>query len=66
MCTPTDLDKLALGFLFNEGIIQELDDVRQLHISKATTCVDVWLHDMAFRTAVTRHHHLRLRRRRNL
>lgn len=48
MCSPTDLDKLALGFLFNEGIIQELDDVRQLHISKETTCVDVWLHNMAF------------------
>jgi FdhD protein len=48
MCTPTDLDKLALGFLYNEGIIQKLDDVRQLHISKETTCVDVWLHDVNF------------------
>jgi FdhD protein len=48
MCTPADLDKLALGFLYNEGIIQEIDDVRQLHISKATTCVDVWLRDVAF------------------
>ncbi len=46
MCTPVDLDKLALGFLYNEGIIQQLDDVRQLHISRATTCVDVWLHDV--------------------
>lgn len=48
MCTPTDLEKLALGFLYNEGIIQGLNDVRQIHISKATTCVDVWLHDMEF------------------
>ena len=48
MCTPFDLDKLALGFLYNERIINSLEDVRQLHVSKATTCVDVWLHDMNF------------------
>jgi FdhD protein len=48
MCTPFDLQKLALGFLYNEGIINSLDDVRQLHVSKATTCVDVWLCDTSF------------------
>jgi FdhD protein len=48
MCTPSNLDILALGFLFNERIIDGLDDVRQLHVSKATTCVDVWLRDMDF------------------
>ncbi|MFL7838595.1 MAG: formate dehydrogenase accessory sulfurtransferase FdhD [Candidatus Promineifilaceae bacterium] len=48
MCTPADLDKLALGFLYNEGIIQNVDDVRRLHISKATTCVDVWLRDSEY------------------
>lgn len=48
MCTPADLDNLALGFLYNERIIQGLDDIRQLHVSKATTCVDVWLHDIGF------------------
>lgn len=48
MCTPFDLDKLALGFLYNEGIISSLDDVRHLRVSKATTCVDVWLHDAGF------------------
>ncbi len=48
MCTPSDLEKLALGFLYNERIIEELDDVRQIHVSKATTCVDVWLRDSEF------------------
>jgi FdhD protein len=48
MCTPANLDKLALGFLFNEGIISTLDDVRQIHVSDSTTCVDVWLHDASF------------------
>lgn len=48
MCTPSDLENLALGFLYNEGIIDNLDDVRQIHVSKATTCVDVWLRDMNY------------------
>lgn len=48
MCTPTDLEALALGFLFNERIIQGLDDIRQIHVSKATTCVDVWLQDLNY------------------
>ncbi len=48
MCTPRDLEKLALGFLYNEQIISSLDDVRHLRVSKATTCVDVWLWDTSF------------------
>ncbi len=48
MCTPAGLDTLALGFLFNEGIIESLDDIRQIHVSKARTCVDIWLQDMNF------------------
>jgi FdhD protein len=42
MCSPRDLDKMALGFLANEGLIDSLGDVRDLHISKSN-CVDVWL-----------------------
>jgi len=42
MCTPRDLDRLALGFLFNEGLIKSLDDVDVLHISQSN-CVDIWL-----------------------
>jgi len=49
MCTPFDLEKLALGFLYNERLINSLDDVRHIHVSKATTCVDVWLQDMNFK-----------------
>ncbi|MCP4428712.1 MAG: formate dehydrogenase accessory sulfurtransferase FdhD [Chloroflexi bacterium] len=45
MCSPHGLDTLALGFLFNEGLIQSMDDVRQIRPSKNKTCVDVWLHD---------------------
>jgi FdhD protein len=45
MCSPNDLELLALGFLANEGLIDGLDDVRSLHLSKNDTCVDVWLRD---------------------
>ncbi len=48
MCSPHGLDKLALGFLHNEGLIRSLDDVRSWHISKSGTCVDIWLHDLEF------------------
>ncbi|MFQ5399323.1 MAG: formate dehydrogenase accessory sulfurtransferase FdhD [Anaerolineae bacterium] len=46
MCSPRELEWLALGFLYNEGIIQGLDDVRQIRPSKSRTCVDVWLKDV--------------------
>ncbi len=43
MCTPAGQDALALGFLANEGLINELDEVVVLHVCAAGTCVDVWL-----------------------
>ncbi|MCL4868187.1 MAG: formate dehydrogenase accessory sulfurtransferase FdhD [Anaerolineae bacterium] len=43
MCSPRDLDKLALGFLLNEGIISGLDDVADLRVADNGACVDVWL-----------------------
>ena len=48
MCTPADWTSWPSGFLHNEGIIQSMADVHHVHVSKATTCVDVWLHDQAF------------------
>lgn len=48
MASPHDLERMAVGFLANEGIIQSMADVRHLHLSKNGTCVDVWLHDMNF------------------
>jgi FdhD protein len=49
MCTPRDLTELALGFLYNEGVINGIDDVRAYHVSKGGSCVDVWLHSMEFK-----------------
>jgi FdhD protein len=45
MCTPRDLDAMALGFLFNENLIKNLDEVVNLRVSEGKTCVDVWLQD---------------------
>jgi len=47
MCTPTHLEELALGFLFNEGLIEGLDEVAVLELCGGERCVDVWLkHDI--------------------
>jgi FdhD protein len=43
MCTPTQLEELALGFLFNEGLIERLDQVAVVELCGGGRCVDVWL-----------------------
>lgn len=43
MCTPTQLEDLALGFLFNEGLVKVLDDVAVLEPCSSGAGVDVWL-----------------------
>lgn len=48
MCSPSDLEELALGFLYNEGLISGMDDVRSVHLSKGDTCADVWLNRLDF------------------
>jgi len=43
MCTPTNLEELAVGFLFNEGIIQELSEVASVKVCSGADIIDVWL-----------------------
>ncbi|HHS96899.1 MAG TPA: formate dehydrogenase accessory sulfurtransferase FdhD [Chloroflexi bacterium] len=43
MCTPTLLPELALGFLFNEGFIDGMDEVAHVEVCGGGRCVDVWL-----------------------
>jgi len=43
MCTPVQLDHLALGFLRSEGLIREMADVRLVVVCPSRTCVDIWL-----------------------
>jgi FdhD protein len=48
MCTPRELDELALGFLRSEGFIESLADVELLSLAENGTCVDIWLKDSSF------------------
>ncbi|HJW89229.1 MAG TPA: formate dehydrogenase accessory sulfurtransferase FdhD [Anaerolineales bacterium] len=43
MCTPNQQDALAVGFLFNEGIINTMREVASLHVCAHGDNVDVWL-----------------------
>jgi len=50
MCTPSQLEALAIGFLFNEGIIQDFSEVADTRICEHDN-VDVWLHHAAKKPA---------------
>jgi FdhD protein len=43
MCTPIQLEALAVGFLYNEDLIQSMDEVADLRLCPSGDNVDVWL-----------------------
>jgi len=43
MCTPVHLDALSVGFLYNEGIINNIDEVEDVRVCEHGDNVDVWL-----------------------
>jgi FdhD protein len=43
MCTSVDLEALAIGFLFNEGVIKSFAEVADVRLCEAGDNVDVWL-----------------------
>ena len=43
MCTPLQLEALAVGFLFNEGVIQDFSAVESIRICPTQDNVDIWL-----------------------
>jgi FdhD protein len=47
MCTPTLLEELAIGFLYNEGILENLDEVSDVRVCEHGDNVDVWLNHKA-------------------
>ena len=49
LCTPVDLEALAVGFLFNEGIIQSAEAIRHVEACTSGKNVDVWLSHAADR-----------------
>jgi FdhD protein len=43
MCTPVDLEELAVGFLVNEGLLQTRDEIASVRVCPSGDNVDVWL-----------------------
>jgi FdhD protein len=43
MCTPVHLEALAIGFLYNEGVIQNMSEVVDVRVCEHGDNVDVWL-----------------------
>jgi FdhD protein len=44
LCSPAQLDYLGVGFLYNEGLIQNLQDLASVYVCPANDNVDVWTH----------------------
>jgi FdhD protein len=47
MCTPTDLEAMGVGFLFNEGVIDRKEEIADVRVCEHGDNVDVWLHHEA-------------------
>jgi len=47
MCTPVDLEALAVGFLYNEGIVENMDEVADVRLCEHGDNLDVWLNHPA-------------------
>lgn len=43
MCTPVDIEALAVGFLFNEGILKNRADIELVQVCAQGDNVDIWL-----------------------
>jgi formate dehydrogenase assembly factor FdhD len=43
MCTPVDLELMAAGFLFNEGVVASADEIADVRVCASGDNIDVWL-----------------------
>jgi FdhD protein len=43
MCTPVNLEAMAVGFLYNEGLLERREDVADVRLCEHGDNVDVWL-----------------------
>lgn len=42
MCTPVDVTAMAVGFLYNEGLINNMDEIADVRLCPAGDNVDIW------------------------
>ena len=50
-CTPENIEELAVGFLFNEGVIQKIDEIVTINMCESGDNIDIWLDHSAARPA---------------
>ena len=43
MCTPVHLEAMAVGFLYNEGVIETMGEIEDVRVCEHGDNVDVWL-----------------------
>jgi len=43
MCTPVNLEAMSVGFLYNEGLIESMEEVADVRVCEHGDNVDVWL-----------------------
>ncbi len=43
MCTPTDLEAMAIGFLYDEGAVETVTEIADVHVCEHGDNIDVWL-----------------------
>ncbi len=46
LCTPTELEELAVGFLLSEGILRDKSSIKKLEVDERTPAVRIVLSDM--------------------
>jgi FdhD protein len=54
LCTPVDLEALAVGFLFNENFIQDRDEIASIRVCPSGENIDVWTSHAVVRPKVWR------------
>jgi len=42
-CSPTEIDSLAIGFLYNEGFIRSSDEIATVHLCDQKSNIEIWL-----------------------
>ncbi|TVQ98836.1 MAG: formate dehydrogenase accessory sulfurtransferase FdhD [Spirochaetaceae bacterium] len=47
MCSPVDLEELAIGFLRSEGLIASMSDIEAFSVAESGSCIDVLLTDVS-------------------
>jgi FdhD protein len=43
MCTPVNLEAMSVGFLYNEGMIESMEEVEDVRVCEHGDNVDIWL-----------------------